>query len=45
MEERFGFDINNEEAEKINTLNDAIDIFSRYMIEKINTEKLKEEKK
>ncbi len=38
MEERLGFDIQNEEAEKINTVNDAVDIFCRYMVEKINRE-------
>ena len=38
MEERFSLDINNEEAEKIATVNDAVDIFARYMTEKINRE-------
>jgi acyl carrier protein len=45
MEERFNLDINNEEAEKISTVNDAVDIFAKYMTEKINREHLNDEKK
>jgi acyl carrier protein len=38
MEERFNFDIDNEEAEKISTVNDCVDVFAKYMTEKINRE-------
>jgi len=38
MEERFNVDIQNEEAEKIVTVNDAVTIFNKYMTEKINRE-------
>lgn len=40
MEERFNVDILNEEAEKIINVNDAVSIFTKYMIEKVNKEKL-----
>lgn len=36
MEENFGFDISNEEAEKIHNVNDAITLFNKYAVEKIN---------
>lgn len=42
MEENFGFDIANEDAEKINNVGTAIEIFNRYMVEKINSDKLSE---
>ncbi len=41
MEERFNVDIQNEEAEKIVTVNDAVTVFGKYMTEKINREQLK----
>ena len=44
MEERLNFDIDNEDAEKIQTVNDCVDVFSKYMVEKINREKLDEQK-
>jgi acyl carrier protein len=40
MEERFNIDIDNEEAEKIVTVNDCVDIFAKHMTEKINRETL-----
>lgn len=40
MEERFNVDIQNEEAEKIVTVNDAVTVFTRYMTEKVNREAL-----
>lgn len=36
MEENFNLDISNEEAEKIQTVSDAIAVFNKYMMEKIN---------
>ena len=36
MEEHFNLDISNEEAEKIQTVNDAIAVFNKYLMEKIN---------
>ena len=44
MEEHFGVDINNEEAEKIQTVNDAIAIFNKYLTEKINKTNIVEKK-
>ena len=40
MEERFNLDITNEEAEKVSTVNDCVDIFAKHMTEKINREQL-----
>lgn len=42
MEELFGFDITNEEAEKITSVSEAIAIFNKNLVEKINRHKLKE---
>ncbi|EDK31498.1 acyl carrier protein (macronuclear) [Tetrahymena thermophila SB210] len=42
MEELFGFDITNEEAEKIVSVQDAITIFNKNLVEKINRDKLVE---
>jgi hypothetical protein len=42
MEENLGIDISNEDAEKIQTVNEAIAIFNKYMLEKINKNKLAE---
>ena len=42
MEEHFGFDISNEDAEKINTVPQAISTFNKYMVEIINRNKLVE---
>jgi acyl carrier protein len=36
MEEHFGFDITNEEAEKITDVTKAISLFNKYMVEKLN---------
>lgn len=36
MEENFGFDISNEDAEKILDVATAINTFNGYMVEKIN---------
>ena len=44
MEEHFGIDISNEEAEKIQTVNDAIAVFNKYLTEKINKTNLTEAK-
>ncbi len=41
MEERFSVDIQNEEAEKIVTVGDAVTVFNKYMTEKVNREQLK----
>lgn len=40
MEELFGFDITNEEAEKITSVQEAIAIFNKNLVEKINRDKL-----
>lgn len=40
MEEMMGFDISNEDAEKINSVDKAIIIFNKYMLQKINSDKL-----
>lgn len=42
MEELFGFDITNEEAEKITSVQEAITIFNKNLVEKINKDKLTE---
>lgn len=42
MEETFGFDITNEEAERITTVQEAITVFSKNLTEKINRDKLSE---
>jgi acyl carrier protein len=42
MEENFGFDISNEDAEKITSVPQAISIFNKYMVEIINRNKLAE---
>ncbi|KRX03329.1 Acyl carrier protein-like protein [Pseudocohnilembus persalinus] len=42
MEEHFGFDIANEDAEKITDVPTAIQIFNNYMVEKVNKDKLQE---
>ena len=35
MEEHFGFDIDNADAEKINTVMDAIQIFHSYVVKRL----------
>lgn len=42
MEEIFGFDITNEEAERITTVQEAIAVFNKNLMEKINRDKLVE---
>ncbi len=42
MEEHFGFDITNEEAMKINSVNIAINIFYNYVFKRINKDSLVE---
>lgn len=44
MEENFGFDISNEEAEKISVVADAITIFYKYFAEKANQGSLEVQK-
>ena len=44
MEEHFNLDISNEEAEKIQTDGDAIEVFNKYMMEKINKTNIVEKK-
>lgn len=36
MEENLGVDIQDEDAEKIQTVNDAVNIFSKYIAQKVN---------
>lgn len=36
MEEHFGFDIANEDAEKITDVGTAITTFNNYMVDKVN---------
>ena len=40
MEENFGFDISNEEAEKIQTVSDAILVFYKHSEEKIKAQEI-----
>ena len=42
MEENFGLNISNEDAEKINSVDKAITIFNKYMVEHLNKDKLAE---
>ena len=44
MEEHFNVDISNEEAEKIQTVGDAIAVFNKYLMEKINKTNVVEKK-
>lgn len=44
MEEHFNLDISNEEAEKIQTVADAIAVFNKYLMEKINKTNVVEKK-
>ena len=41
MEEHFGFDLTNEDAEKISTVMDAIQIFHTYVKKKLAVEEVK----
>lgn len=43
MEENFNIDITNEEAEKIHNVADAITLFNKYLVEKINKTNLVEQ--
>ena len=38
MEEHFGFDLTNEDAEKINTVMDAIQIFHSYVMKRLSVQ-------
>lgn len=42
MEEYFGIDLSNEEAEKIQTVNDAIAVFNKYLTQNVNKTNLVE---
>lgn len=42
LEENFGIDVTDEEAEKIKSVKDAIAIFHKYMLDKFNKNKLAE---
>jgi len=42
LEENFGLDIKDEEAEKITNVGEAIAIFNKYLVEKYNQDKLAE---
>ena len=45
MEEHFGFDIHNEEAEKIRTVEDAVTVFNKHMVDRLNQDKLAQTEK
>jgi len=43
MEEHFGFDVSNEDAEKITTVMDAIQIFHGYAVKRLQPAETKAE--